>query len=150
SFAPGGYRGPSGDGAVRLSGGEHRSGVDIVLRSGGVRVAGRVLDATGGVVPGAIVVAEGGDEDAHAPATPVSRGVFSWFGPRGTVRRGPPASGYAPSHAAGPAPGHFFAIHLVPGATLVGRTVIAGQGTPVAGVRVEAIAVEGGGGRAVV
>ncbi len=49
-----------------------------------------------------------------------------------------------PGWASGPAPEHFFKIHLVPGATLVGRTVIKGSEEPVAGVFVEGVQVEGG------
>src|SRR5262249_12492578 len=54
------------------------------------------------------------------------------------------ANGYTQGRAMGPAPGHFFEIHLVPGATMVGRAVIAGSGEPAAAAFIEAIMIEGG------
>jgi protocatechuate 3,4-dioxygenase beta subunit len=148
SFPPQIHGGESGDGTLRLAEGELRAGVDFRLRGGGVLVRGRVADATGGVVPGAAVVSEAGEATGRAVVTTDAKGEFSiWVGP-GTVMLGATASGYAPGRARGPAPGHFFSIYLVPGATLVGRAVIAGTDTAVPSAKIEAIQVEGGGTRA--
>ena len=145
SFAPRGYRAPNGDGDLRLGDGEQRAGVDFVLR-GGVLLTGSVNDVTGGGVAGALVVSE--DGAASAVATSDTKGEFTLWVEPGLVRVGATAAGYAPGWASGPAPGHVFKIHLVPGATLVGRAVIAGGETPVTGVMIEGIQVEGGGTRA--
>jgi protocatechuate 3,4-dioxygenase beta subunit len=147
TFLPQAYAG-EGDGVIGLAEGEPRAGVDFAMRGGGVEVRGRVADATGGVVPGAIVASEAGEATARAIATSDAKGEFSlWVAP-GVARLGASATGYAPGRAQGPAPGHFFSIYLVPGATLVGRAVIAGTETPVAAARIDAIQVEGGGPRA--
>ena len=141
-FAPAGYRAPNGDVGLRLGDGEQRAGVDLVLRGGGVPLRGSVSDVTGGAVGEALVVTEAGAD--RAVGTSNAKGEFTlWVEPGVTSVRAT-ASGYAPGSARGPAPGHFFQIHLVPGATLVGRTVIAGGETPVAGVLIEGIQVEGG------
>jgi Carboxypeptidase regulatory-like domain len=141
TFAPAGYRSPSGDREIRLADGERRTGVDFVLRRG-VRIDGSVSDITGGSVAGALVVSE----DAAAPvaATSNAKGEFTLWVEAGPVRLVATAAGYAPGGASGPAPGHVLKIYLVPGATLVGRAVIAGSETPVAGVMIEGIQVEGG------
>jgi protocatechuate 3,4-dioxygenase beta subunit len=144
-FAPAGYRDPNGDDRVRLGEGEERGGVDFVLRAG-VRLLGSVHDATGGAVAHALVSSE--DGPARAVATSDAKGEFALWVEPGPVHVEATAPGYAPGWASGPAPGHFFKIHLVPGSTLVGRTVLAGSETAVADVLVEAIQVEGGGARA--
>jgi hypothetical protein len=145
TFAPARYRAPDGDRDLRLGDGEQRAGVDFVLHPG-VRLEGSVSDVTGGAVSGALVVSE--DGVARAAAVSGAKGEFTLWVEPGPVRLVATATGYAPGAASGPAPGHVFKIYLVPGATLVGRTVIAGGETPVAGVMVEGIQVEGGGVRA--
>jgi Carboxypeptidase regulatory-like domain len=142
SFAPVGYRAPNGDGHLRLGEGEQRAGVDLVLRGGGVLLVGSVDDVTGGAVAGALVVSQEGA--ARAVAMSDEKGAFKLWVEPGAVDVSATAAGYAPGGARGRAPGHPLAIHLVPGATLVGRAVIAGGETPVAGVKIEGIQVEGG------
>src|SRR5277367_128877 len=111
-----------------------------------VPLEGSVDDVTGGAVAGALVVStEGAD---RAVGTSDAKGKFTLWVEPGQARVGATAPGYAPGWARGPAPGHFFKIHLVPGATLVGRAVIAGSETPVTGVMIEGIPVEGSGTRA--
>ena len=148
TFPPARYHGDGGDDFVRLAEGEQRAGVDFVLRAGGVLVKGRVADATGGVVAGAMVATESGDAAGRGLTTSDAKGEFTLWVDPGSVRLAATAVGYAPGHATGPAPGHFFTIYVVPGAVLVGRAVIAGGETPVIGALVEAIQVEGGGARA--
>ncbi len=139
SFAPVGF------GDLRLADGEQRAGVDLVLRGGGVRLEGSVDDITGGAVAGATVATW--DETNRAVATTDAKGEFTLWVEPGSVRVGATAAGYAPGSAWGPAPGHFFKIALVPGSTLVGRAVLAGTETPVGGVMIEGIQVEGGNNR---
>jgi protocatechuate 3,4-dioxygenase beta subunit len=139
-FAPGAYH-PNGDEHVRLGEAEQRADVDFVLRRG-VRLVGSVDDATGGAVAGALVVSD--DGAARAMAKSNAKGEFALWVEPGPTRVQATAAGYSPGWAAGPAPGHFFKIHLVPGSTLVGRTVLAGSEEAVADVFVEAIQVEGG------
>jgi len=145
-FAPVSYRAPDGDGHLRVGDGEQRAGVDFVLQRRGVPIRGSVHDVTGGVVAGALVVSEGGAD--RAVTTSDAGGEFTLWVEPGPVRVGATAAGYAPGWASGPAPAHVFEIHLVPGGTLVGRAVIAGGETPVAGVMIEGIQVEGGWARA--
>jgi protocatechuate 3,4-dioxygenase beta subunit len=145
-FAPVGYRAPGGETEIRLGDGEQRTGVDIVLRAGGIAVKGNVIDVTGGAVAGAFVASQDGAN--RALTTSDAKGDFTLWVEPGTVGLTATAPGYAPGWAHGHAPGHYFKIHLVPGSTLVGRTVIVGSETPVAGVFVEGIQVEGGGSRA--
>jgi protocatechuate 3,4-dioxygenase beta subunit len=145
-FVPTGFRGPDGEGELRLGDGERRRGVDIVLRRGGVAIKGSVVDVTGGAVSGALVMSQDGVDRSIATSDP--KGEFTlWVAP-GRISVGATAQAYAPGWDSGMAPGHFFRIHLVPGATLVGRAVVAGSDTPVSGVMVEGIQVEGGWSRA--
>ncbi len=87
---------PVGHGDLRLSEGEQRAGVDLVLRGGGVRLDGTVDDVTGGAVAGAIVATQ--DEANRALATTDAKGEFTLIkvepglGPRPARRR----AGYAP------------------------------------------------------
>jgi protocatechuate 3,4-dioxygenase beta subunit len=145
-FVPTSYRTASGSAELRLADGEQRAGMDIVLRGGGVRIEGSVSDVTGGAVAGAIVVTQDGAD--RSVATSDAKGAFSLWVEPGPTGVGATATGYAPGWARGPAPGHFFKINLVPGSTLVGRTVITGDGTPVAGVVVEGVPMEGAATRA--
>jgi hypothetical protein len=142
------YRDRSGESALRLDEGEQRSQVDFTLRSGGVQIHGTVSDVTGGVVAGALVVTESDALTPQVIATSNDKGEFALWVEPGAVRLQATANGYATGYAGGPAPGHTFALHLVPGATLVGRVVEAAGETPVEGVHVEAIQVEGGAERA--
>ncbi|RYE92974.1 MAG: hypothetical protein EOO75_05445, partial [Myxococcales bacterium] len=144
-FPPEAYRGPDGSRTVRLAEGEQRSGVDIVLRAGGVALKGRVNDVTGGAVAGALIATDTHERDAPSLATSDAQGEFTLWVDPGPVQLLATAPGYAPGRASGPAPGHFFSLYLVPGATLVGRAVVAGSETPVAGAKIASIQVEGGG-----
>jgi protocatechuate 3,4-dioxygenase beta subunit len=139
-FAPAAYRTASGEHEVRLGDGERRAGVNFVLKPG-VALKGSVNDLTGGGIVGALVVGESGAD--RAVTTSGAKGEFTLWVEAGQVLVKAAASGYAPGMTGGSAPEHFFKIDLVPGATLVGRAVIAGEETPVAGVFIEGIGVEG-------
>lgn len=138
------YRGPEGD-LLYLRAGEQRRDVDFVLRQGGVELKGSVSDVTGGVVAGAVVASDGLVGAGRAVARTDDKGNFTLWVEPGPVALTATATGYAPGNASGQAPGHFFAIHLIPGATLVGRAVLAGTTTPVSDAQIDAIQVEGGG-----
>jgi protocatechuate 3,4-dioxygenase beta subunit len=139
-FAPAGYRAPNGERELVLGSGERRSKVDFALRPG-VALKGSVNDLTGGAISGALVVAGTGPDRAVGASD--KKGEFTlWVAP-GEVEVAARANGYAPGSTTGAAPDHFFKIDLLPGATLVGRAVLQGEETPVAGVHIEGIAVEG-------
>ncbi len=140
-FAPVGYHDPKGAAAIRLVEGEQRTGVDLVLGHAGVPLQGSVSDVTGGAVSGALVVSEDGPNRSVTVSD--AKGAFTLWVQPGHTSVEATAAGYAAGSAYGTAPTHFFAIHLVPGGTLVGRTVIAGKDEPVADVFVEGIQVEG-------
>ena len=99
---------------------------------------------TGGAVAGALVVSTEDAGRAWRRATPRARSRCGSSRGRSSVDA--TAAGYAPGSAEGPAPGPALKINLVPGATLVGRAVIAGSETPVGGVLIEGIQIEGGSG----
>jgi protocatechuate 3,4-dioxygenase beta subunit len=139
-FAPAGYRAPNGERELLLGDGERRAKVDFTLHPG-VALKGSVNDLTGGAISGALVIAGTGPDRAVAASN--KKGEFTlWVAP-GEVEVSARANGYAPGSTSGHAPDHFFKIDLLPGATLVGRAVLQGEGTPVAGVHIEGIAVEG-------
>ena len=124
--------GPRKRSAVYLVAGGERSGVDIVLKPGGVEIKGVVRDLSGGVLEGAIVRAGGGVTRSS------ERGEFSLWVEPGIARVGAQAEGYASNNDRGAAPGHEFEILLTPESVLVGTVVRAGSGEPVAGVSVNA------------
>lgn len=117
--------------AVLLMVGAERKDVDIVLKPGGVEIFGTVRDISGGVLEGAQVRGTG------AMAESDEEGRFSlWVAPGVTgVRAG--AEGYTWGRDRGFAPGHDFDILLTPESVLIGKVVLAGTETPVAGVSVD-------------
>src|SRR5262249_34837217 len=131
TFAPVGYRAPDGSREIRLGDQEQRGGVDIVLSRAGVALKGMMGDLTGGAVSGALVASADGADRVVGMSD--AKGEFTLWVEPGQVSVEATANGYAPGWAHGHAPAHFFKIHLVPGATLVGRTVITGTEDPVAG-----------------
>lgn len=115
---------------VALVAGRERRGVDIVLRSGGVEVAGVVRDISGGEVAGALVSA------SYAHATTDTEGRFSLWVRPGVITVAAHAEGYVDGEARGIAPGHAFEVHLTPESVIVGRVVRAEDGAPLAGAEV--------------
>ena len=118
---------------------ETKTGVDLVLRKGGVEITGIVHDISGGVVPQASVQVTGGgwDEDGAqvAPVQTDGQGAFSiWVRP-GQLAIEAHADGYAPTRTWGRAPGTF-ELFLTPESTLSGIVVDAVTGKPVEGARV--------------
>jgi len=134
-YKPGEYshgEGPRKRQTVPLMIGVERRGVDIVLKPGGVEIFGTVRDISGGVLEGAQVRSTG------AMTRSDEEGRFSlWVGP-GVAWVNASAEGYTNSSDRGAAPGHDFELLLTPESVLIGKVVLAGTQTPVAGISVDA------------
>ena len=139
---PAQYVGDDGTPHVRLAPREHRAGVDIAARGGGVLVRGQVIDVIGGPIDNATVavvdpsVGDGWSSQWGVVPPAMVRtdgeGAFSaWVG-AGTVEVGAFASGYAPARISTSVPGPTVTIALAPESVLAG-TVVDPDGEPVAG-----------------
>lgn len=125
-----------------LGRGQHKDGLDIILRSGGVEVRGTVRDLVGGTIEGALVL--GGPVSAsprhflpHGTARSDDAGRFSlWVAP-GDIVVVASADGYADALKLGRVPGQEFALSLTPESVLVGR-VVDRDGKGIQGARVTA------------
>jgi len=130
------------DGAIRLRAGEDRTGIDLVLRGGGVACEGTVLDLTGGTVGGAAVQVSG-YTGAACRTHSADDGTFRcWIAPGG-LWASAVADGYTDGWATGVVPGSRVEILLTPESVLGG--VVTQAGAPVAGARVKASGVWGQG-----
>ena len=131
-----------------LRAGEHRTGVDIVLLSGGVEVTGVVSDVSGGPIARASVRAVTGTGMSHSHPWPAidtdDSGTFSLWVKPGDVMVSAAADGYADGSDFGRAPGKVNVL-LTPESSLAGTVVDANTNEPVAGVTVEAAGQENGG-----
>lgn len=121
---------------VRLVAGRNRGGVDMLLRKGGELVRGTVLDATGGVIEGALV-----RPDDVATATFARSDADGRFELWLDARAAPELLAHADGYASGAAELHWPArqdleLELTPEATIVGTVVDEATGRPVAGVAV--------------
>jgi hypothetical protein len=125
---------------VLVAAGESKAGLDIVLEEGGAKLAGRVLDATGGVVPGATVRAmRTAPPRGTVAVTTQADGTFAlWVFP-GPVSVSAEAAGYAPARVARFAPAADLTLVLTPGSSLQGIVVAAENGEPVTNVEVRAV-----------
>jgi protocatechuate 3,4-dioxygenase beta subunit len=136
TYQPGHYDAPGKLESFSLGAGEEKTGIDIVLRSGGVAVRGVVKDIAGGVVEGAIVRAQSDSRwdsaRGRAYARTDGKGEFTAWVTPGGVSLSATAEGYAPGHEAGKAPGYTFEILLTPESVLAGRVVRKSDGKPVA------------------
>jgi hypothetical protein len=133
---------PSGGEWIDVGIGEERFGLDIVLEEGGAKVAGRVLDATGGVVPGATVRAIRAAPPHQAVAVSTDgHGRFALWVRPGPVTLGAEAVGYAPARIARVAPTSDVALTLTPGSNVQGAVVSAEDGAPVPGIEVRAVPI---------
>lgn len=119
-----------------LAAGEARSGVDLVLQSGGVEFSGSVIDVGGGPIGGAFVRAATWHDDTLAITRTDDRGRYTlWLGP-GELRVIAFAEGYAPTEHEVRAPG-VVDLFLTPESTLSGTVIDARTHEPVANVHVE-------------
>ncbi|MCB9748753.1 MAG: carboxypeptidase regulatory-like domain-containing protein [Myxococcales bacterium] len=134
TFIPAGHKHGEGQHerySVHLVAGNERAGVDIELKPGGVEISGVVRDLSGGELEGALVTADGGFTRSGED------GRFSMWVEPGVAWVNASADGYASETSRGAAPGHDFELLLTPESVLVGKVVLAGTQTPVAGVSVD-------------
>lgn len=118
-----------------LHAGEKKSGVDLVLREGGVEISGTVSDLTGGPIAHASVRAVP-DGVAGPVVETDDQGRFSiWVAP-GNVDVNASADGYASGYERGVAPGTF-EVMLTPESSISGTVVDAKTNAPVAGIAVD-------------
>jgi protocatechuate 3,4-dioxygenase beta subunit len=122
-------------GEFPLAAGEARSGVDLVLRRGGVEITGVVLDISGGPIARAQVRATARLSRLGVAIDCDDEGRFSMWVARGAVGITATADGYAPGSQSGSAPGRF-EIRLTPASSLAGTVVDAATDQPVPGARV--------------
>jgi protocatechuate 3,4-dioxygenase beta subunit len=127
-----------------LAAGEARTGVDLVLRRGGVEITGVVLDISGGPIAHAQVRAATRSGRLGVAIDCDDQGRFSMWVARGALAVTASADGYAPGSQEGSAPGHV-EIRLTPAASLAGTVVDAATDQPVAGARVTVFNVREGG-----
>jgi len=122
---------------TRLGSGQRRSGIDLLLRTGGARVRGTVVDATGGTIEGALV--RGGDDVFTAAfARSDAAGRFDlWLDGENSFEVSARADGYSLGTTSLVWPGeNDVEIALSPEATIEGRVVDDVTGDPVGGVAV--------------
>lgn len=125
-----------------LGRGEHRTGVDVELRAGGVEVTGVVSDLTGGPIAGAWVSGFGPNAGAVTPTDEAGRFTL-WVRPGGIALEAR-ADGYAESFTLGRAPGTID-VALTPESTLSGIVVDAASGQRVEGAHVSVYPADGDG-----
>jgi RNA polymerase sigma factor (sigma-70 family) len=127
---------------VRLRPGEIRSGVDIVLKAGGMSVRGVVKDLAGGPIAGAMVrVQEGAALHASEPfAGCVSddEGAFECWSTPGEIVLFATAEDYTEVWERTVAPARAHELVLTPESVLVGRVVFAGTTAPIPNARITA------------
>lgn len=138
-FVPGRH-GAARDDGFALAAGEDRTGVDVVLRPGGVEVHGLVKDIGGGAVAGAWVFVRPGERWSERGGFAVTRseadGAFTVWSAPGPLHATAQADGYAEGDKEGIAPGQTVEILLTPESVLAGRVVEKAGGAPVPGARV--------------
>jgi hypothetical protein len=131
---------PPGSLPIALAAGEAKAHVDIVLHEGAGRIAGVVLDATGGPVHGAIVrVALDGPARGGIAVSTDERGRFRLSVEPGGVSLAAEAQGYAPTRQWVTAPSRDVTLTLTPGSAVLGSVVRTSDGAPMAGIEVRAV-----------
>lgn len=125
---------------VQLRPGQSARDIDLILEPGGVLISGIVKDMAGGVLEGALVMAEA---NFFRPVSGVvamsdAEGRFELSVPPGQVELVAQRPDYAAGHAELFAPGDPVTILMAPGSMLVGKVVDASTGESVAGARVRA------------
>jgi Carboxypeptidase regulatory-like domain len=128
---------------VSISAGERKADVDIVLERGGVKVAGVVLDLTGGPIHGAVVRATRFAPPQSTVATESDQaGRFALWVQPGHVALNAEAVGYVPALVGRVAPTSDVVITLTPGSNVRGIVVSSVDREPVADVEVRAVPVQ--------
>jgi protocatechuate 3,4-dioxygenase beta subunit len=108
------------------------SRVRVILNPGGVRLSGRVEDATGGVIEGALVSVEDVGMVGMAADLSGPGGEFEVWGPAGQVAIRAVAEGYAASEEHLTLPSGPVVLRLLPESTIAGRVLDAESGEPIA------------------
>ncbi|MEM6731774.1 MAG: carboxypeptidase-like regulatory domain-containing protein, partial [Myxococcota bacterium] len=123
---------------------EQTTEIDLVLTPGGVAVRGRVVDAFGGPIAGAVVEGKRGRRggvDAFTISTPDGR--FTLWMPEGAMNVRARAEGYGADRRTVVAPSDGVELRLFPGATVHGEVVWSESGAPAGRARVSASGNEG-------
>lgn len=139
-FLPSDHPGAHGMGHLAVTPAGRHAGIDIVLRRGGGRVRGTVVDETGGVVAGATVRAQDFTRFGRgwsSVTTADDDGRFELWVPTGGVALSATADGYATASGHANAPQDEVELRLMPEVVLAGR-VVDPTGAPVADIRVRA------------
>jgi len=139
-FLPADHAGPHGVGYLTVAAAGQHAGIDIVLRRGGARVRGTVVDETGGVVSGAVVRSQDFTRFGRGwtgVTTSDDEGRFELWVPLGGVALQATADGYATANDQANAPEDEIELRLMPEVVLEGR-VVDRTGAPVADIRVRA------------
>ena len=125
---------------VVVGAGQRRGGLDIVLTPGGARLAGHVLDATGGPIQGATVCVNAAAARQELVSTETDAGgAFSIFVRPGSVAVLAGASGYVAQRSSVIAPNTNVRIRLIPESTASGVVLTAEDGHAVPGIDVKAV-----------
>ena len=117
--------------AFPVRAGEHRTGIDLALRAGGVEISGTVSDLTGGPIAKARIVTD----DPVVVTETDDKGAFSLWVSKGRHSIEASADGYAANDEYLYAPGKV-EILLTPESSLSGTVVDAKTTLPVEGARV--------------
>lgn len=131
---------------LRIAPGETKTGIDLVLRAGGVKLTGVVSDVTGGPIAHARVRADvgirvGRERTRWLPAVETdAQGAFVLWVRPGELQIDASADGYASVQLFTAAPGEVVLL-LTPAGSLSG-TVVDATGQPVEGAEVEASYVD--------
>ncbi|HKO50188.1 MAG TPA: carboxypeptidase-like regulatory domain-containing protein [Polyangiaceae bacterium] len=124
---------------------EHGSENTVVLEPAGAEIVGTVVDATGGVVPGALVVGVDSFSGGATPSLVLSdtSGRFVLPSAPGAVMLTAHAEGYSQASQTVQAPARGITLVLAPGASIRGTVVDAGSGAALADVTVAATSERG-------
>lgn len=151
-YLPARYRSRSGiqndlTARVELHAGRTRTGVDFVLKEGGVELTGVVKDLAGGEIEGAFVSVGGGrwGEDGRVFTRSDAEGRFSLWAAPPEAYVSAFAEGYTEGGRSAAVPGTFVEVFLIPESVVIGKVVWAGSGEPVAGAEVTVGGPFGGG-----
>jgi hypothetical protein len=129
---------------IALKSGEKRSNIRVILESGGALLAGAIVDATGGPIPGARVIANAkGDERAFSAGETQADGRFELQVRSGAGVLTAEAEGYARGRRGFLAPSQSVNLVLSPASSISGQVVDANTRQPVPKLTVTAHKHEG-------
>lgn len=117
---------------------EASSDLPVTPEPGRLPISGRVLDASGGEIVGALLQARTADGQTLATALSNGGGRFSLSVASTTVELSASADGYSSDVRSVDAPYTGLILSLVPASSIAGRVVVEGTDAGVAGVRVTA------------